>query len=302
MRSAIWWAVMALAAFGLPAAASAQHGGHGECNEYVEPILSVADVNADGVVDGDDVSDVAERVGGDYHPLYDLNADGRIDDRDVVAATRDVGEPVPLRDTQLATAALETIQFYGPGGYYRALAAGYIPFTGTFYGHGAHLLNFHRIYYDEFNVANVPGLNFDENGNLVAVFYIRTIARDETGLFPDPADDHPPMVSFDGLMGHDWHTHEGVWISGLGSLSPAGIDFEQGLPPSEIICRVTSIGGPQNLFPNSQYMFSPKFYMLHAWVHKINSCGVFAGTDPEVAIGYPDEHHASWDGVSWCAP
>lgn len=307
--SKIYWAIAALGIFGLPATVAAQHDDHGgECDPYVQPILSVADVNADGAVDSSDVQAVIShmaRRGGDYHPLYDLNADGRIDGRDVASASRDIGDPVPLQDTQLATAALETMDFYGPGGMQRAMIAGYIPFTPFFAGHGAHLLNFTKIYYDEFDVANVPGLNYDEHGNLVAVFYIRTIARDMTGtypgLFPDLADDHPPMTSFDGVMHHDWHNHQSIWITGLGSTNPQDVTFQQHLPVPEVLCRIESIGGSGNLFPNSHHMYSPKFYMLHAWVHKINTCGVFAGTDPTVAIGFPDEHLATWDpDDSWC--
>ncbi len=302
-----WAVAFAIATMGWSGAASAQHGDGHHCDPYVSPVLSVADVNADGVADRRDVNEVTQHMGTqdgdpDYHPLYDLNADGQINGRDVAEAARDIGEMVPLVDTQIASATLATMDYYGPGGMYAAMRAGYLPFTSTFAGHGIHLLNFNKIYYDQFDVANVPGLNYDENGNLVAVFYIKTIDRHPSNpLLVDPADDHPPETSFDGLGHHDWHMHMSVWISGLGSTNPANVQFQQNLPVSEVLCRVGQIGGPGYFFPNSSNLYSPKFYMLHLWNHKINTCGRFAGTDPEVAVGYPDEHQASWDPAdSWC--
>ena len=289
---------------GLAAPAAAQHGdgGHhgGECDPFIEPILSVADVDADGRVTGRDVAEVTAATRRDYHPLYDLDADGDVDHEDVRQAAHDLrnGRSVPMQDTQVATAALETMRYYGPGGIQLALADGFIPFTTLFHGHGAHFLNFGRVYYDQFDVANVPGLNFDENGQLVAAFYIRTIAKDPNNpLAVDPNDDHPPHHSFHGLEHHAWHYHQSVWISGLGTMTP---DFQQELPLEEVLCRVHMIGGPTQFFPVSGHLYSPKFYMLHVWVHKLNECGLFAGTDPTVAVGYPDEHLTEWDPAnSW---
>lgn len=66
-----------------------EHNHGGMCVGMKMPLLSVPDVNGDGVVDEDDVSLVAEAQNGMYHFIYDLNIDGVINNKDVIlGATR----------------------------------------------------------------------------------------------------------------------------------------------------------------------------------------------------------------------
>lgn len=281
-----------------PAIASAHMHDMTECMGP-EPILSTADFDGSGRVTVSDLHAVLHRMwtmhGDDrYHPLYDMDADGDIDPHDVVHTVHDLGRSSSLRDQQLAQATQATMRYYGSQGLANALADGYLPFTPPLMGHGIHYARFDRVFLP-FQHDVPTGLNFDEDGNLVALFYIRVVAR-RTGPFPapllaDPADDFPPPVSFDGVMDMDWHIHNNVYWTGLGSTDPYDLTFEQSLPLSTIIPHVINLatGAPYLMFPSSDKLYSAKFYMLHAWPHSHNPCGIFGNTDPNVAPDAPTE-------------
>jgi hypothetical protein len=283
------------------------HGGghHGHCDANAEPspLLSVGDVNGDQKVCGQDVAEVAGRVRNPdlYHPLYDRNADGAIDNRDVVATARDVGASVPMLDTQVARIALATMRYAGgPQGLQNAMQDGFLPFTTDVKGHGVHYVKITSLGVPEPDLYAPRGLNFDTDGNLIAVFYYRSVARSQTPnpadplwfLRPDPAHDHPPHVFFDGRPHSDWHTHLNFCIEGLGQPDWRDVCFRQGLNDAQVAECVLdpATGQPRQFFPATDRLFNPKIYMLHAWVHTLNPCGLFAGTHPEISPEAPEEH------------
>lgn len=275
-------------------------------------IIGVPDFNGDGNVDNADMRDIIARyeaVDGDdlYHPLYDLNVNGMIDNDDLDIVIHDLGKDVPLIDQQIAQATQATMQYYGSGGQEQAIADGYIPFTQEVAGHGIHYFNFPLA----LEIAESPdlnpnapvGLNYDVEGNLLAVFYIRTpydpkaaLENPADFLAIDPENDFPP-TSFDGISAEDWHTHENAWFTGLGSLNSENVyGFEEGVPIESTIARLENIGF--QLFPASDQIFSSKFWMIHGWFHSLNPAGTFANLSPDVAIYAPEElgvhggHHA----------
>ena len=275
---------------------------HEEMLDPAISILSVPDFNGDGSVDNADVRGIISRyeaVDGDdlYHPLYDLNANGTIDNDDLKDVLNAVGEDVPLRDQQIAQATQATMKYYDEGGLEQAIADGYLPFTQEVKGHGIHYYNSTLDdevgNFKELDMERPAGLNYDNEGNLIAVFYIRTPNRLEADpdnplaqLTPNPADDFPPS-SFDTLTAEDWHNHQSAWATSLGSLDAEAVYFEEDVPINAIVSRLEQID--LQLFPESDQDYSPKFWMLHGWFHSFNSAGIFANRDPDVAIYAPEE-------------
>ena len=276
---------------------------HEDTQDLITPLLSVADFNGDGSVDFTDIKDIILRYNSvdgedDYHPLYDLNADLRIDSTDIIKAIKTLGEDVPLLDRQIAQATQATMRYYGSEGLENAIADGYLPFTQEVKGHGIHYANFNLLV----EVANSKvldverpiGLNYDADGNLLAVFYIRVPNTEEVtpenpygDLFVKEEDDFPP-TSFDTLTADDWHIHQNTWFTGLGNLNSESVyGFEEGLPFEAMVSRLQNIDF--KVFPQSDQIFSPQFWMLHGWFHSLNPAGTFANTHPGVSLYAPEE-------------
>lgn len=289
----------------------AQHVHH--CNHNLTPILSVPDFNGDGVVNVDDVKLVSDRAeNGPYHPIFDRNVDGAINGQDVSATAKAKGEASSNDDQRLVQLYQATVKYQDKAA---AIADGYRPFTQPLKGHGQHYTKLPfklRInpntqqpeidptYLNQLdaavNHADPEGLNYDDNGNLVAVFYYHGINVLEllqarlagnvtametlsaqavfyglqgTGMFGGvaPVFDSPEAT---------WHQHWGACFSNLDynamnfnpTLTPG---FTQGEFPTECISRS----------PTHGYLMS--FNMMHVWIHKLNECGLYAGTDPEVS-------------------
>ncbi len=145
----------------------------------------------------------------------------------------------------------------------------------------------------ELDIERPVGLNYDAEGNLLAVFYLRIPERQKAtpenplaGLLIDPADDFPPS-SFATLTADDWHHHHNAWITGIGNLNSESIYFEEEVPASTIISRLQQTNF--ELFPKSDQYYAPKFWMLHGWFHSLNPEGTFGNLHPDVGIYAPQE-------------
>ena len=266
-------------------------------------ILSVPDFNGDGNVDNADVADIISRyeaVDGEdlYHPLYDLNANGEIDNFDLEEVLHAVGEDVPLLDQQIAQATQATMQYYGSGGQEQAIADGYIPTTQEANGHGTHYTNL-GIFLETKNaeqtdITRPAGLNYDHEGNLIAVYYLREpLTQEATAenplapLFIDSTDDVPP-ASFDTISAEDWHEHQSLWITGTGDLDNSeNVFFEEDVPAEIIVSRVEQT--ELTFYPETDKFYSPKVWMLHGWFHSFNPNGTFAITNPNEGLYAPQE-------------
>ncbi len=158
------------------------HSNHEDAQDLIKPLLSVTDFNGDGNVDNADVRDIIARyeaVEGEdlYHPLYDTNVNGEIDNYDIENVIHALGEDVPLLDQQIAQVTQATMKYYGSGGLENAIADGYLPGTPELMGHGIHYSNPTLTYevwnLEELDIERPVGLNYDAEGNLLAVFYYR---------------------------------------------------------------------------------------------------------------------------------
>ena len=289
------------------------HSSNMNMTDIAQPLLTVADFNADGVVNDSDIQELNSRIAqSNYHPLYDLNADLLLDGDDLQIAETTIGQTVPLLDQQIAQVTQATMKYYGPGGLENAIADGYAPLTQELFGHGIHFFN--PVIASQ--VGNSPqlvleqpvGLNYDSQGNLYAVFYIRP-PKLLSGAIQDPLnplvlqqeiaisgqvtidtnDDFPP-TSFDTLLPEDWHTHRYVWITGIGTLNSELVYFEEDVPPEMFNARVLEKANNQEpLFPLSDTIGSPKFWMLHGWFHSLNPHGIFANTNPNIGTNAVSE-------------
>lgn len=284
-------------------------------NHHLEPLLTVADFNGDGAVNISDFGKIATHLNSswgedNYHYIYDRNVDLRIDFQDLILTALDLGKTVPLLDQQIARATQATLRYYGANGIQNAIADGYIPSTPEAQGHGQHFFNFNLALQagnsETLDIEHPIGLNFDDTGKLVAVFYTRipktgqpTPENPFAFLQVDPADDHPPATSFDTLSAEDWHHHHSAYARGLGNLNAENIYFEEDVPLSMVVSRLQDSGF--QIFPNSDAYYLPKLWMLHGWFHSPNPDGVFANTHPEIApyavteLGVHGEQHGSED-------
>ncbi len=204
------------------------------------------------------------------------------------------------------------MKYYGSEGLANAIADGYIPLTPELQGHGIHYYNPTLAdevgNLEELDIERPVGLNYDAEGNLLAVFYIRTPQTQEATpenplaeLLIDPADDFHPS-SFDNLPTGAWHTHQSTWFTGVGNLNSESVYFEEDVPFEAIVSRLQDTNF--QLFPESDKGYSPKFWMMHGWFHSFNSAGTFAITNPDVAPYAPQElgvhggHHQGHQGDS----
>ncbi|ACK71395.1 Hemolysin-type calcium-binding region [Gloeothece citriformis PCC 7424] len=273
-----------------------EHNHNGE----IQPLLTVADFNGDGQVNFSDFQDLIPRIGSamgeeKYHFLYDLNVDEKIDFNDVILAARTWGQSVPLLDQQIAKATQATMRYYGPNGLQNAIADGYLPFTPEAKGHGIHyynpLLASQVGNLETLDIEHPVGLNYNNQGELVAVFYIRlpktgqpTEENPLGGLLVDPNDNHPPHYSFEGLTHDDWHHHHSAWVRGIGNLNPEQVYFEEDVPLPLVVSRLENLENNEiELFPNSDQLYNPMFWMLHGWFHSPNPDGTFGTTNPLIA-------------------
>lgn len=281
---------------GISSSPLAQHG-HGDfCDPdtaVAKPILSVGDFNGNGIVEGRDILLVSRRArSGEYIAFFDRNADYTVDRKDVAITAREIGSPSTFMDQQLAAAFWGTVRYRDQNA---AIADGYIPFTQTLYGHGQHWaqhpangnLDYH------FKPGNPEGLNYDESGNLWGIFYyVGPSASQPDGTLYPPGDAFNPLAPLPaGFVGDEdpWHHHAGVCLLGINyenpEMDPENLSFLECLSPNE--CAQAALEGGYTM-ENTRW--TPKFYMIHAWLYELNPCGTFAGAHPLLAMNatHPD--------------
>lgn len=296
--------------------AFAQHPAHCE-QENLQPILSNGDFDGDGIVTDLDLKLISNQVGSDeYVAFFDLNADGFLNGRDVSLAARAIGVSSTSLDQQFASLFWATERYRDVN---NAIADGYRPFTQTVQGHGMHYAklpflatpsgldpNYENTLDGHVNIAEPEGLNYDEHGNLVAVFYFHGVdVRDwvianqvgdqpaiqamfqqsvQTSSFSAASGGiYPPLYDSNEAI---WHQHWGPCWDGLDYLQMAFDPtivpvFNQHVLPDECTFKGEISGRRQG--------WAPAFNMLHVWLYKLNPCGVFAGIHPHVAVGFPQE-------------
>lgn len=165
----------------------AQHGHHCDpATAVADPVLSVGDFNGDGKVSAHDLALLGAQLDtGEYLAFFDRNADYVLDGHDAAATAQEMGGLSTVLDRQLVDLFWSTEMYRDAD---NALAAGFRPFTQSLMGHGAHFARMpfwvtptglDPTYVNNLDsvlhVDDPEGLNYDENGELVAVFYYHGI-------------------------------------------------------------------------------------------------------------------------------
>jgi hypothetical protein len=240
---------------------AAQAGPTCAPGERRTPILSVADFDGSGLVDGADMKELAARISRrDAAAFFDVDADGDVDEADLLRAAGQIGARSTSMDLELAALFRATERFRDVR---EAIADGYIPLTQPFAGHGVHWGRPDLGY--RFEPLRPMGLLYSIDHRLLGVYF--------TVIIPPEGPDVMP----EGLSGDEpWHTHEDLCLRGVNlerpTYDPSALDFDLCVPQAE--CR----GGP----------WYHKVYMIHVWLFETNPCGVFGMANTRVTEGAPE--------------
>lgn len=237
-------------------------------------LLTCPDVYPDGAVNVFDILRVAQRYGPGAHPLYDLNGDGSVNVIvDILGTARRFGQACPLVDTQIARAALATMQYLTLD-VGLLLQNGYVQTTQDVPGQGRHFSNLAALN-TVFNPEQPQGLVYDPSGKLVALFYVMWGGGGGIGWFGQSG--HLDKFNFDGLAPCDttacswsgtedtWHLHGGLCVIGAGT---PGVIAVAGVTQSHCTTK------------GSNLWFATYGWMNHLWAHKLNPNGRFADCAP----------------------
>lgn len=281
---------------------------HAACGDAASPLTSVADVNADGTVDGTDIEVIAHHIDHNrpYMALYDRNADGAVTPDDLVLATQDIGKASTVVDQQLATYYNRFAEFQHVVGIDQITALGYFPIPAPLKGHGVHWLNQAGsdsiLGLKQADDTIAEGLNVDTVAERVhAVFW----GNPAIPVFDNGALDYPwgeqwkdgHLVAFANTApvftdspDEYWHTHAGLCITGSympdanGNITIVArgdqyLSFNecQALPNVDEL----KVPGGLNAWLN--------IYMIHVWLFDLNPNGVFGRTHPCVEPEGQDE-------------
>ncbi|MFP3434377.1 hypothetical protein SB781_31945, partial [Paraburkholderia sp. SIMBA_061] len=106
----------------------------------------------------------------------DQNADGEITAQDILLTVFDLGQTSSLIEQQIVEVFEDSYQYYEENGLDNAIKDRYLPFTPEFQGHGIHYANLDTITEllsldQELEPSDFVGLNYSNEGDLLAVFY-----------------------------------------------------------------------------------------------------------------------------------
>ncbi|MGB3293274.1 MAG: hypothetical protein WBB01_09830, partial [Phormidesmis sp.] len=217
--------------------------------------------------------------------------------------------------------------FRGESGLENAAAAGFVPMTKQLKFHGTHWFNPVSYLSSSERSASVPtGLNFDENGSLVAVFWpeekydiseetLNQLKSADPASLPAlytelKASTLKPTPEFLQPFGDvNWHSHENVLIENVGDRDSTtgtytdNVLFKQSLTNENFIGEVLSaLNSPDEtaapfeffsdttVYPPFDTLATPGFYMTHMWLGLENPAGLFAGTHMLVSPDAAAEH------------
>jgi len=225
------------------------------CIAGAEPLLSVADFSGDGLVNNRDLMLLGKVIKNkQYIAYFDINADGRINARDLDQANQDLGKASSKMDQDISKVYWGTTQYRHLG---QAALDAYEPATQVVSGHGRHWMNERLL-----KLAKSPatpllksptGLNYDESGKLMAVFWGQPTAY-PVGSLPPPQMFSPPQM---------WHGHNHACFKNYGLIDK--VKYSEDVDPAQ--CGLE--GGE-----------SGTFYMMHLWLYRLNPNGAFAMEHP----------------------
>ena len=274
------------------------HGGHMQCGDPAQPLLSVADFDGQGDVNGLDIALLARNLGkkGSYYAIYDRNGDRELTRADLDLARQDMGKTSTSLDRELAKMyhRFRDLQLLQGADAFAQRA--YVSIPVALKGHGAHWFNqegFASMLGKKApNVLIAEGLNIDTVEERVhGVFW----AYPAVPVFDNGATDYPNgeewkdghVVAFANepvklTSSHDenWHAHGGLCMT----VEHIGVD-DNGQPirfghANQYVsfneCQALPNDEPQ---ADGSNMWAA-FWMLHVWLFDPNPNGLFAGTHP----------------------
>lgn len=305
----------AILAFALPLAVQAMDPmpPPAACGDPAPPLLSVADLDGSGEVDGRDIARLARALGDrQYYAFYDRNADRVLDHRDLQAATGDLGRASTAFDRELAAAFARFRQFQTVSGPMQLGQLGFMPGTQPLRGHGVHWLSAagaastQGLKHADKSLAE--GLNVPADGSGAwGMFW----GEPAVPLFADPSSDT-------GLSPLDYPTAGGAWenlpVQAFGDMPPmlfgsadehwhphaglCSVVEDNGDGPQVVVrqhmtfaaCQALPTLVPTGILHRNAWM---NFWMIHLWLFDLNPNGVFGGTHPCLDPEAPPEESAN---------
>lgn len=275
------------------------------CGDPAQPLISVPDFNADGIVDANDVSTLAKNVGNkSYYALYDLDTDGKLTGSDVDIAANSLGQVSTVTDQEIATIYNRFKFLQNVQGNEQLTSLGYFSIPPALNGHGTHWFNSAGIAsmlgYKQPSIYTAEGINISTDRQKVhANFW----AKPATLVFANGATDYPTgenwkdsqVISFSdtppALTSHpdeNWHKHGGLCMTVLHSTDANGNLVRAGSANQHTTfneCQAIPNDEPQ---PDGSNMWG-NFWMVHMWLYDLNPNGFFAGKHPCVDPDAADE-------------
>ena len=292
------------------------------CNRSgASPLTSVADFNADGIVNGKDIAALSRLIGhrnsrhgghhksrsnhseNAYYALYDRNADGELDNIDVFLATRDMGKSSTQLDKEMVTIYQRFQDLQTVRGYDELGAMGYQPIPVALKGHGVHWFNEAGLgsmfgqKQPSLNIAEGLNVSTDEK-RIHALFY----AAPANPVFENGATDYPqgdswkdsPVIAFTNTptkltsnANEMWHKHGGLcmplsYVTDASGNKVLTGEAHQYTTYNE--CQ--AMPSDESMMPDGSNMWA-NFWMVHLWIYDLNPNGLYAGTHPCVEPNAP---------------
>lgn len=286
-----------------------------QCGDPARPLLSVADFDGSGRVDGNDIARLARAIhDGQYYAFYDRNADRLLDHRDLRAATGDLHRESNAFDRELAAAFARFHHFQTINQPAPLVQLGFTPGTPPLRGHGVHWLSPAGIASTQglkhADRTLAEGLNVPGDGRGVwGMFW----GEPAVPLFEDPSSDtglgpldyptpggaweNKPVQAFGdmpptlfGSADEHWHSHAGL----------CSVVEDHGQGPQVMVyqhmtfaaCQALPSLAPTGILHPNAWM---NFRMIHLWLFELNPNGVFGATHPCLDPGAPPEEFFNGD-------
>jgi len=218
-----------------------------------------ADTNLDYLVDAGDLQNIAADFFARYpspgfHTLDDTTRDRVVNSGDLQRVAAEFQGGCDLIDQQILQVIVATEPYMDRN---VAIAQGFAQATLFIPGHGTHHLNWSRVNDGVFNLLEPEGFNYDENGQLAAMFYFVPVWLPGNALPPDGFD----------TIEDAWHLHNDFCIY-------PGLRVAENVPQAECLAG----GGT---------WFEDLGWMLHLWNYRVNPGGRLVETNRMVGTVPP---------------
>lgn len=277
------------------------------CGQTAQPLTSVADFDANGVVDRKDIRTLAKHIGKKkpYYALYDVNADGKLDRKDLRQAIGDTRKTSTKADQELATfynrfKSLQTVR-----GYTELGELAYSPIPAALRGHGVHWFSnagmASMMGHKQPDPMLAEGLNVSTDERRVhALFW----ASPAVPVFDNGATDYPTgenwkdgrVISFSNMPTKMTSRADEMWHKHGGLCMPLKYVYDESenrtlIGEAHQYTTYNECQAMQNdvsMLPDGSVMWA-NFYMLHMWLYDLNPNGFFAGRHPCVEQNAPSD-------------